>query len=102
MQLTTCDKCKEEFYIDVKEEDCGEGITKLYFICPACQEEYLVHYSTASIIRKQWKARKLQEEIRDCKGKDPARTIKLYKQFQKLKKQIGKDMEFLKRRVESR
>ncbi len=87
--LVTCDAkdgCKKEFDLDRFEvEKLGNGIEKTYFKCPHCGKEYIAFYTDKDIRMKQFRIRKLTS----------------LKKINKLKKEIGNDMDNLRKRVEA-
>lgn len=58
-------------------------VEKTYFTCPGCGKEYLCYYTDPSIRRKQSKIR----------------TLTNTKRINKMKKEIGKDMDRLKNKM---
>ena len=80
----------------------GEGIEKVYFLCPHCQHEYVAFYTDAEI-------RGLQEQIRivdQTVARMSGRTAKVYtaaasKRHTKLRKEIADKMSALRERVEA-
>lgn len=87
--LVKCDGengCGEEFGIKGFEvEKLGNGTEKTYFKCPHCGKEYIAFYTDKGIRMKQFKIRKLTSA----------------KKINKLKKEIGNDMDNLRKRVEA-
>lgn len=101
MNILICDNCKDEFTMEVKEELVKDNISKVYFTCPHCDKEYISYYTNALIKVKQKKMRNIVKKQKKARGKqDINRSNKLYKQYQKLKKEIKKDMDNLKKRIE--
>src|SRR5699024_2772292 len=101
MNVVNCDECNKEFVIEMKEKDVGQGITKIYFSCPHCKEEYLVHYSNVLILKKQKQIRDKQQEYNDeVKLKDRKKAQSRYNQIKKLQKALKKDMENLEKRMQ--
>ena len=99
---TYCNEsCKREFTPELQTIPMGEGIEKVYFVCPHCQHEYVAYYTDAEI-------RELQEEIR----KIDRQTVKAQKQLSqkmfnqltwrhaRLRKEIADKMAGLRERVE--
>lgn len=60
--LANCDKCKKDFEIKPKEKKVSKDISKVYFVCPYCKTEYLVHHTTKDIKAKQKKIRELAKK----------------------------------------
>lgn len=101
MNMVTCDNCNQDFKMDIKEEEVKDNIFKVYFTCPHCSKEYISYYTNVLIKIKQKKIRDIVEKQKESRGKqDINRSNKLYKQYQKLKKEIKKDMDNLKKRIE--
>ena len=102
--LVVCDKCKEEFEIregavELQEKLIGEGISKVYFQCPQCDQEYLVHYTTVMIQQKQRDMQKVVEQYSKLRLTDTNKAVQKYKRYQKLKNQLEKEMNRLEERV---
>ena len=95
-----CDECKKQFIINIKVQELKNGVERVYFTCPHCGKEYTSYYTNVLIKRKQDKIKQLQEKYNNVRGKDIKQANSLYKQYEKLKKEIGKDMENLRKRVE--
>jgi len=85
--LVKCDGtggCGKEFRITGFNLDkMSNDIEKTYFKCPYCNKEYIAFYTDKSIRKKQKKIRKLTD----------------LKSIEKLKQEIGKDMDNLKARL---
>lgn len=99
MNITTCNICGEEFIIKVKEKEVKHGIFKVYFNCLHCEAEYISHYTSALIKRKQHEIRNIQKKYQKERVNNPHRASKTFNRFQKLKKEIGKDMDKLEKRI---
>ncbi len=98
--LLVCDDCKKEFTMDIKEKRIENSITKTYFTCPHCCKEYVSYYSDEKIRRKQQEIQDIIKKQRYNRGKTNIDySIKLNKQYKKLKKQLKKDMELLKIKI---
>ena len=100
---TYCNEsCKREFTPELQTIPMGEGIEKVYFLCPHCQHEYVAFYTDAEI-------RGLQEQIRivdQTVARMSGRTAKVYtaaasKRHTKLRKEIADKMSALRERVEA-
>ena len=100
MNIIFCDECKMEFRIEPKEEEIKDRISKVYFNCPHCNKEYISYYTSALVKIKQNKIQKIKEQYIEAREKEPKTAERLFKQFQKLRKEIGKDMENLRKRIE--
>lgn len=87
--LVKCDGengCGEEFRIEGFEvEKLKNGIEKTYFKCPHCNKVYIAFYRDKDIRMKQFRIRKLTS----------------VKKINKLKKEIGNDMDNLRKRIEA-
>ena len=88
--LARCDGeggCGKEFRITKLELDkLNGGIEKTYFRCPHCNKEYVAFYTDRDIRRKQVKIRTLTD----------------LEAINKLKQEIGIDMNKLKAKVEKK
>ena len=100
MNAVFCDKCKKEFVISVKTEKLEDNIERVYFTCPHCDKQYTSYYTNVLIKKKQAEMRDIQEKIRVFRGTNPNKAMNFYKQYEKLKKELAKDMEKLRKRVE--
>lgn len=100
MNAVFCDKCKKEFVISVKTEKLEDNIERVYFTCPHCDKQYTSYYTNVLIKKKQAEMRDIQEKIRVFRGTNSNKAMNLYKQYEKLKKELAKDMEKLRKRVE--
>ncbi len=87
--LLKCDGvngCEKEFTLEKVEVDkLDNEIEKNYFRCPYCNTEYVAFYTNKEI-------RKKQKFVRSAAG---------LKKFEKVKKEIERDMEKLKKKVEA-
>lgn len=104
--LVKCDggnSCGGEFTItgfEVKKLE--NDIEKTYFKCPYCDKEFIAFYTNSMIRKKQEKMRKLQEQNkRAVKLKLKNMTANYIKQMDKLQKEIGRDMESLRKTIEA-
>lgn len=103
-----CDKgCGEVFALgEMEVERLGDGVEKVFFVCPHCGKEYVCFYTDAEI-------RGLREQIRDVDrqavevargtGKDTDRVVayeQLHERHEKLRRQIDRKMAALRARVE--
>ncbi|XZL50383.1 hypothetical protein ACSXBO_07355 [Clostridium perfringens] len=69
MSKVICDKCKEEFIIELKMENIKGDIRRVYFICPKCGEKYTCYYLTNRIENMQKNTKKLLEKFLEGKGR---------------------------------
>lgn len=96
MNIVNCDKCKNDFEIKTETEQL-EGAERVYFTCPHCGAQYTAYYLNDDIKDKQDEMRKLQETYNAAyKKRDRIQAEKLFKQMQKLQKEIKADMIKLK------
>ena len=101
MNVTYCDECKKEFTIDQQQEQLKENVTKVYFICPHRDKEYLVYYSNVLIENKRKKIADTISKFEEVRDIDKPKATKLFKKYQALKKEIAQDMDKLEDRVKS-
>ena len=101
MNIVFCDRCKKNFIIDIETQDLGDNTERIYFTCPHCSKEYTSYYTNILIKKKQSKIREIQSDIRRFNVANPKKAQSLYKQYEKLKKELKRDMEKLRKRVES-
>lgn len=99
MTITVCDKCKNQFIAAMEEELIKDNISKVFFTCPHCDKEYLIHYTDTLIKIKRDKINKLKERYNKAFKVDRVKAKPLYKKYEKLKREIGKDMDNLEERV---
>lgn len=96
-----CDKCKKEFIMSIKTEELENNIERAYLECPHCNKQYTSYYTNALVKVKQKRIKRLAEKQKGLKGTGDIRQAqKVYNQYQKLKKEIGKDMDNLRKRIE--
>ena len=82
--MITCDKCRREFYSLLKEETKkidGQEITRTYFECPHCGEQYNVCYDSQSTLALKKQIRKNVEDIKTIRDQK-----KYYEKQQIIKK----------------
>lgn len=97
-----CDECNKDFEIELLVQDLDGGVEKVHFFCPECGHEYMAYYTDASIREKQTKMKKLQEKYKAAaEFRDIKQTQKLFRQMERFKKEIGKDMDRLRKRIEA-
>ncbi|NBI08271.1 transglycosylase [Senegalia massiliensis] len=101
MRVAYCNDCKKQFQVESKEKQLEDNIIKHYFKCPHCKKEYIVYYSDHLIRKKQDKMKELNNKYLSERDLQPQKALKTYKQIKKLKKEIGKDMDKLEKRIES-
>ena len=96
-----CDYCEQDFTVSPQETMIEEGISKVHFFCPHCDKEYISYYIDDRIKEKQATMRELLKKQRKNRNvKDITLAAKLNKGYQRLKKEIKKDMDKLKVRIE--
>lgn len=101
MMVLICDGCNKEFTMEVKEDELYGDITKVYFTCPHCCKEYISHYLDENIKQKQQEIQEIVKKQKYNKGtSNIGCSKKLHKQYKRLKKQLKKDMELLRIKVE--
>ena len=100
MKIIDCDECSKKFVLDIKTEKLENCVERIYFTCSHCGREYTSHYLNALIKKKQEKIKQIQQKYNNVRGKDIKQASSFYKQYEKLKKEIGRDMESLRIRVE--
>ncbi|WP_313758553.1 hypothetical protein [Tissierella sp.] len=98
--MVLCDECKKDFTVNIKTEELNDNIEKVYFVCPHCNKEYTSYYTNVLIKKKQIKMRNIKGKIGEFKGINPKKAMNLYKQYEKLKKELSADMEKLRKIVE--
>ncbi len=91
---STCDKCGEEFEIEVKTE-LIKNIEKTYFTCPHCKNEYIAFCTNQSVRRKQAEMKMLHKEARRAKTLRQLEKIQL--KIENLEVQAKSEMEELKK-----
>lgn len=99
MKEAHCDKCKAAILIKLEEEELKDNISRVFFRCNNCGEEYLVHYTSVLVKIKQRKIVNIANNYEKIRDKDYVAAEKLFKKYQNLKKEIGKDMDKLKKRM---
>ncbi|AZS16465.1 hypothetical protein [Paenibacillus lutimineralis] len=102
-----CDaSCQQSFELeDFQTVRIGDGVDKVYFVCPHCKQEYVAFYTNPEI-------RKLQAKIRNVLGRtvDPRASLteaikqekKIQKQIAKIKSEIKEKMDVLRARIEGK
>lgn len=99
-QIVDCNKCKAPFTLKLKQRELEGNISKVFFECPRCKEEYLVHYTNVLLEAKQARLRNLNHEYNTIREVNPIRAEKLWKRRGKLKKEIVAEMNKLEKLVE--
>lgn len=66
-----CDKCKNEFEINIQTKKIDDNVVKQYIKCPFCEEEYTVIYLNEAVkrYRENFKKAKTIEEKEKYKNK---------------------------------
>lgn len=101
MKTIYCDECKKEFVIDIKTEELEDNVIRTYIKCPHCSKEYTSYYTDVLIRVKQNKIRAILEKHKGNTGTGNVKKAKsISKQYEKLKKEISKDMDNLKNKTE--
>lgn len=101
MKSIFCDICSKTFIIDIQTQQLENNVERVYFTCSHCNTQYTSYYTNVLIKRKQAQIKELEEKYLAARGKNPKQAEKVFSQIQKLKKEIGKDMDNLKKRVEA-
>lgn len=91
---STCDKCDEEFEIEVKTE-LIKSIEKTYFTCPHCKNEYIAFCTNQSVRRKQAEMKMLHKEAR--RAKTLRQLEKIQSRLDVFEEQVKSEMEELKK-----
>ena len=91
-----CNKCKEEFVIEVKEREYKDNIKETYFSCPNCSEDYHVLFSNIHTDKlrdtlgtlllhmgREYSTRKIRREYERTKRKLERATKNLYRKLGK-------------------
>ncbi len=97
MKLIICDKCKREFELEPQVEKKG-NIERIYLKCPRCRAEYTAFYMDKGIRFKQDTIRDMQ--MNSARERDPQKKRVMLDAIQKLKNEIGNDMNRLKIEIE--
>lgn len=99
--MVSCDKCKKEFEIKPQVEQLQDNVERIYFVCPHCSEQYTAYYLDDGIKSKQQRMKLLQVNYNNaCKNRNRLQAEKLYKQMEKLQKEIKADMSALRMSIE--
>lgn len=101
MKKVVCNKCNKEFNINIKKKKIKDDIYRVYFTCPKCKAEHTSYYADDAIKAKQNQIRAMQEEYLKLRGRNFKKAFKLQKEMKKLKEEIGKDMDNLRKKVEN-
>lgn len=99
MKQINCNKCEKDFDIEVKIETIINDVKRVFFICPHCDSKYIVYYLDAQIEKQQEYIRIIQNKISESEI-GSKKHKKLCKEFKKLKREIGLNMEKLKLKYE--
>jgi len=91
---STCDKCGEEFEIEVKTE-LTKNIEKNYFTCPHCKNEYIAFCTNQSVRRKQAEMKMLHKEA--GRAKTLRQLEKIQSKLADFEEQVKSEMEELKK-----
>ncbi|MHB9909245.1 hypothetical protein [Clostridium botulinum] len=94
-----CDKCKNDFEINIKTEKIKGDIERIYFICPHCGENYTSYYLNNRIRTKQEKAREFMSKIKT--SINYTERVKYINKHKKLMNEIKNDMDELKKNLKS-
>lgn len=84
-----CNKCENEFDIDVQSRVLYDDVKEMFFVCPSCSELYSVTVSNADIRKK-------------IKQIQKATTNGNVNRMKKLKRQVNKMIDDLKKEVKNR
>lgn len=99
--ITTCDRCQEDFDIELEERLVKNNIYKVSFTCNHCQKEYISYYTNIVVRNKQKKIIEIAKEIEIAnENADSKKYMKLLKEYKKYKKEIDEEMKKLKKIVE--
>lgn len=101
MRVAYCNDCKKQFHIEPKEENLENDVSRTYFKCLHCKKEYTAYYSNILIKKKQEKIGMLNNKYLSQRDLEPKKALKTYNQIKKLKKEIGRDMDKLQKRIEA-
>lgn len=101
MRPTICEICAESFIIELQTQVLKNNVERVYFTCPHCNIEYTSYYTNVLIKKKQGKIKQLEEKCLAIREQNPKQAGKLFKQIQKLKKEVDKDLENLRKRMEA-
>lgn len=93
-----CDAgCQKAFEVeDIQTVRIGEGIDKVFFICPHCQREYVAYYSDPEIRELQAQIRRVQKKF----ANPLADHTKTAQREAEIKAQIKEKMDALRVRIE--
>lgn len=95
-----CDKCGEGFEVKPKEKKVNKEVSKVYFTCPHCGAEYLVHYTSNKIKTKQQAIRSVVEDIGKArKNNDDEKAQQLFNRYLEIKNRLEEDMDKLEKEV---
>ncbi|GIO57901.1 hypothetical protein [Paenibacillus cineris] len=96
---TNCDAgCHIAFEVEsFSTTRIGDGVDKIYFVCPHCQYEYVAFYTDPEIRELQVKIRRIQQRFANPR----ADTVKAVQREAELKQQIKGKMDALRARIES-
>ncbi|MGF7046384.1 hypothetical protein J2T13_000860 [Paenibacillus sp. DS2015] len=99
-QQTTCDAgCNQQFTVDRFITDrIGNGVDKIYIICPHCSHEYVAFYSDTEVRRLQAKIRRAQQKF----ANPHADHAKVARQEAEIQQQIKERMDTLRLEVEGK
>ena len=98
--IVNCDSCKEDFAIEVQEVKARDNISKVFFSCPHCGAEYLVHYTTKEIKAKQKAIRNAVTKVGDARKKnDSNKAERYFNRYKELKKELEQAMNELEKKM---
>lgn len=75
MPNVKCDRCQNEFEINLQTRTIERDIELAYFVCPHCQHEYHSFYTNAKIRTRQDKIKELWAKARRTLNEDKLKQI---------------------------
>lgn len=99
--IVTCDKCRMQFYSMLKEDTKeieGRLITRTYFECPHCGQQYNICYDDRSTLVLKKQIRRQTEELGTIRDENKYWNKK--QNIKRRQKRLEKEMELLQKKYE--
>ncbi|MFU1798186.1 hypothetical protein ACM1RC_30320 [Paenibacillus azoreducens] len=96
--IANCDAgCNKLFDVDeFQSKRIGDGVEKVYFVCPHCQHEYVAFYTDVEIRDLQARIRRVQKRFANPR----ADMVKAAAREVEISAQIKEKMDALRARIE--
>lgn len=102
MKTCKCDQCNKNIYIDLTEQDHGDGIIETYFNCGHCKQKYQVTVTNYQIRKRiqhfanEWAK---MNKLKDGKEWDKKVWMRKYHKLQEYKAVTNQMIEGLKAKI---